>query len=60
MECICCKENMPNERPRICPICRHIFKGNGWDGIDAHWKAKHEDLMTYEKFWKSLCEKHKD
>lgn len=51
---------MPNERPRICPICRHIFKGNGWDGIDAHWKAKHEDLMTYEKFWKSLCEKHKD
>ena len=26
---------------RECPECDHVFKGHGWDGIDAHWKAKH-------------------
>ena len=34
-----------------CPICGHIFKGNGWDGIDAHWRSKHEDVMPYEEAW---------
>jgi putative restriction endonuclease len=35
-----------------------VFRGNGWDGIDAHWRAKHEDTMPYERFWNSLCECH--
>lgn len=60
MECLCCENDIPKDRPRICPVCKHIFKGNGWDGIDAHWRANHEDLIEYEKFWKSLCLKHKD
>jgi len=40
------------ERVRnICPECSHSFKGNGFDGIDAHWRAKHNDVMTYEEAW---------
>jgi|HubBroStandDraft_6_1064221.scaffolds.fasta_scaffold1518772_1 hypothetical protein len=32
----------PSRRePKICPECDHVFLGNGWDGIDAHWKARH-------------------
>jgi hypothetical protein len=37
--------------PRICPECQHAFQGNGWDGIDAHWRSKHEGLMLYEDAW---------
>lgn len=58
-ECLCCQNNVPKNGPRICPICNHVFKGNGWDGIDAHWKAKHTDVMPYEEFWSSLCSEHK-
>ncbi|WP_022667936.1 hypothetical protein [Desulfospira joergensenii] len=58
--CLCCEKNIPDERPRICPICDHTFKGNGWDGIDSHWRAEHEDIMIYEDFWDSLCPKHKE
>ena len=57
--CKCCEKNVPVERPRICPECRHEFKGNGWDGIDAHWKSKHEDVMPYKEFWSGLCKAHK-
>jgi hypothetical protein len=57
--CLCCKKNIPVTRPRICPECDHIFQGNGWDGIDAHWRSKHEDVLPYEEFWASLCIKHK-
>jgi hypothetical protein len=57
--CRCCEENIPAELPRICPECKHTFKGNGWDGIDAHWRSKHENVMPYEEFWKSLCPQHK-
>ena len=35
----------------ICPECNHVFGGNGWDGIDSHWRAKHEHIMPYEKAW---------
>lgn len=59
MNCLCCKKNINLERPRICPVCSHLFKGNGWDGIDAHWRSKHEDIMPYEDFWESLCDPHK-
>lgn len=40
---------MPDKK--VCPECRHVFQGNGWDGIDAHWRSKHEDIMPYEEAW---------
>ena len=36
---------------KICPECQHVFQGNGWDGIDAHWKAKHQAVMPYKEAW---------
>jgi len=36
---------------KICPACGHIFAGNGWDGIDAHWRSKHNAEMAYETAW---------
>jgi hypothetical protein len=42
----------PNEQlPKICPECGHNFQGHGWGGIDAHWRAHHEDVMAYEIAW---------
>ena len=58
-DCLCCKHKVPTERPRRCPLCNHEFKGNGWDGVDAHWRACHEKTMKYEDFWASLCDKHR-
>ena len=53
--CGWCAEELSSRRrlepgePRECPHCDHVFKGNGWDGIDAHWKAKHEnETATYK------------
>ncbi len=59
-DCLCCKEKMSTEKPRICPVpdCRKEFKGKGWEGIDAHWRANHEAIMLYEEFRDSLCPKH--
>ena len=34
-----------------CPECGHLFQGNGFDGIDAHWRAKHEHLIPYKEAW---------
>jgi len=31
----------------VCPECGYRFKGRGFDGIDAHWRAKHEAVMPY-------------
>ena len=39
------------QKPKVCPQCGHVFQGNGWDGIDAHWRAKHEGIMPYAKAW---------
>jgi predicted transcriptional regulator len=36
---------------KLCPVCGHRFKGKGWDGIDAHWRSKHEATMPYERAW---------
>lgn len=36
---------------KMCPECDHPFKGNGFDGIDAHWRAKHEHIMPYKEAW---------
>lgn len=37
-----------------CPECDREFRGKGWEGIDAHWKAKHQDVMSYEQAWPSI------
>ncbi len=58
-QCVCCEHNTPKQGPRICPLCGHQFRGDGWDGIDAHWRSRHHVLMTYEQFWHSLCGAHK-
>lgn len=34
-----------------CPECGRVFKGKSWEGIDAHWKSRHEDIMPYAKAW---------
>lgn len=57
--CACCKRSVPYELPRVCPECGYVFKGNGWDGIDAHWRSRHESVMRYEHFWESLCHRHR-
>ena len=36
---------------KLCPVCGHRFKGRGWDGIDAHWRARHEATIPYERAW---------
>jgi hypothetical protein len=33
---------------RLCPECGHEFKGKGFVGLDAHWKARHNNVMPYE------------
>ncbi|MHB8652891.1 MAG: hypothetical protein ACYDA9_03335 [Terriglobia bacterium] len=35
----------------VCPECGHKFKGNGFDGIDVHWRAGHEHVMPYKEAW---------
>jgi hypothetical protein len=57
--CACCAAGQSFQRPRICPACSHVFRGNGWDGIDAHWRSRHEQQRSYESFWNSLCQRHK-
>lgn len=39
---------------KVCPECEHRFQGNGWDGIDAHWRSKHEAIMPYKEAWPSI------
>jgi hypothetical protein len=39
---------------KVCPECGHRFQGHGWDGIDAHWRARHENVMPYEKAWELI------
>ena len=52
------------ERPRVCPVCGHEFRGNGWDGVDAHYRRKtdsHEQAtgLSYTKWWELICADHK-
>lgn len=44
------------ESRKVCPECGHVFRGNGWGGIDAHWRAKHERELNlaYEGAWPSI------
>jgi len=45
------KDRNLSTTPKVCPECGHAFKGTGWGGMDAHWKAKHENIMPYEEAW---------
>jgi hypothetical protein len=57
--CQCCAASIPVTGGRVCPMCGHEFRGNGWDGIDVHWKARHESVMAYSDFWGTLCSGHR-
>ena len=35
----------------VCPECGHQFKGHGFDGIDRHWRARHEAVLPYTEAW---------
>ena len=59
LACRCCEKKVEMKVQRICPECDHVFQGNGWDGIDAHWRANHEQVMPYEEFWSDLCPEHR-
>ncbi len=39
---------------KVCPECGHTFQGNGWGGIDAHWKANHDHIMPYSEAWPQI------
>jgi hypothetical protein len=58
-DCRCCTRGLETRLPRVCPSVGHAFRGNGWDGMDAHWRSKHEHVMPYERFWSSLCTQHR-
>jgi len=57
--CPSCLKGIPFDWPCQCPECAQVFKGRGWEGIDAHWNAHHRDLMSYEDFLASLCPAHR-
>ncbi len=43
-----------SEDRKQCPECGHVFKGQGWGGIDAHWRSRHRDVMSYRQAWPLL------
>lgn len=45
------KSIAPDRGLRRCPECAHMFQGGTWGGIDAHWKSRHPDIMSYEEAW---------
>lgn len=45
------EEERPKQIENVCPECGHRFKGKGYEGIDAHWRARHEAIMPYEEAW---------
>ena len=47
---------MTEKEPKVCPECGQVFEGNGWDGINAHWRANHERIMPYEEAWPLIKE----
>ena len=36
---------------KVCPLCGQEFNKNGYGfgGLDAHWRANHEDFIPYDK-----------
>jgi hypothetical protein len=58
--CYACEKGSPTTGQRVCPECSYQFRGNGWDGIDGHWRAKHEpEPLTFEAFMATRCAAHK-
>jgi len=57
--CYGCLRHISVSGPRQCPECGRVFKGKGWDGIDAHWKARHLNRLPYASFRSSLCKDHR-
>ena len=41
---------------KVCPECGHVFSTHGWDGIDVHWRAHHENVISYENAWKLISQ----
>ena len=62
-ECLCCQKDMPiGIAEKSCPECLQVFNGNGWTGVDPHWKSErvgHLGVMPYDRFWNTLCSWHK-
>jgi hypothetical protein len=42
------------KKPLQCPECDHVFKGKGWEGIDAHWRTSHNHIKSYEEAWPEI------
>ena len=40
-------------KSEVCPECGHEFP-HGWDGIDSHWRSKHNQIIRYEEAWPLL------
>lgn len=59
LSCLSCRKGIPAGALHQCPECALVLRGKGWEGIDAHWKARHLELMSYEEFWASLCPAHR-
>jgi hypothetical protein len=57
--CPSCRKGIPVDGRRQCPECAQVFRGPGWSGIDAHWRSRHSERMSYEEFWLSLCPAHR-
>ena len=57
--CPCWGKNIT--KPKVCPLCEHVFNGKGWEGIDAHYKAKHEKDtgVPYREWWGNMCDEHR-
>ena len=58
MACLACEKGIPKRGRRRCPLCRRSFR-SGWEGVEAHWRAKHAAVLAYERFWSSLCRDHR-
>jgi len=39
---------------KVCPECGHVFQGIGWGGLDAHWRAKHGKINSYNQVKHSI------
>jgi hypothetical protein len=42
-------EQFTNVTNRVCPECGHLSNGRGFGGLDAHWRARHLNIMPYEQ-----------
>ena len=56
--CLACEKGVPKRGRRRCPLCERVFRV-GWEGIDAHWRANHGEVVPYARFWHSLCRAHR-